>query len=49
MKYTVNREKSEVTLSFTANEAEWKEAENKAYAQNRGRYSQTFINSRRGM
>ncbi len=39
MKYTVNREKSEVTLSFTASEAEWKEAENKAYAQNRGRYS----------
>lgn len=24
MKYTVNREKSEVTLSFTASEAEWK-------------------------
>ena len=27
MKYTVSREKSEVTLAFEAGEAEWKDAE----------------------
>lgn len=39
MKYTVSREKSEVTLSFDTAEAEWKDAENKAYAKEKGKYS----------
>lgn len=39
MKYTVSREKSEVTLAFEAGEAEWKDAESKAYAQTKGKYN----------
>lgn len=39
MKYTVSREKSEVTLAFEAGEAEWKDAESKAFAQTRGKYN----------
>ncbi len=39
MKYTVKKEKSEVTLEFKADAAEWKEAEDKAYAQTKGKYA----------
>lgn len=39
MKYTVKKEKSEVTLEFKADVAEWKEAEDKAYAQTKGKYA----------
>ncbi len=39
MKYTVSKEKSEATLSFSATEADWKDAESKAYAKEKGKYS----------
>ena len=39
MKYTVKKEKSEVTLEFKADAAEWKEAESKAYSQTKGKYA----------
>lgn len=38
MKYTLNKEKSEVTLSFETTEAEWKDAEMKAYRETKGQY-----------
>ena len=39
MKYTVSKEKSEVTLSFETEAAEWKDAEAKAFVQTKGKYS----------
>ena len=39
MKYTVKKEKSEVTLEFKVDAAEWKEAESKAYSQTKGKYA----------
>ena len=38
MKYTVNKEKSEVTLKFQTTEDEWKNAEIKAYQETKGKY-----------
>lgn len=38
MKYEINKEKSEITLKFESTEAEWKEAELKAYRETKGKY-----------
>lgn len=38
MKYTIGKEKSEVTLKFETTEQEWKDAMNKAYMETKGKY-----------
>lgn len=38
MKYTLSKEKSEVTLKFITSEEEWKNAEIKAYQETKGQY-----------
>ncbi len=38
MKYTLSKEKSEITLKFEATEAEWQDAETRAYRETKGKY-----------